>query len=127
MPCSPPRTSAAELSFDRLLEVAPGPGDINPVSAWPVAKEDVALIVAADVPAAEVEAALREGAGALLESIHLFVVYTGEQAGEGRKSLAYALRFRAPDRTLKDTDAASARDAAIAVAVTRFGAVPRIG
>ncbi len=123
----PPRTSAAELSFDRLLEVAPGPGDITPVSAWPVAKEDVALIVAADVPAAEVEAALREGAGELLESIHLFDVYTGEQAGEGRKSLAYALRFRAPDRTLKDTDAASARDAAIAVAVTRFGAVPRIG
>ncbi len=123
----PARTAAAELSFDRLLEVAPGPGSIAPVSAWPVAKEDVALIVPADLPAADVEAALREGAGGLLESIHLFDVYTGEQAGEGRKSLAYALRFRAPDRTLKDTDAATARDAAIAKAVERFGAIPRIG
>ncbi len=123
----PPRTAAAELSFDALLDVAPGPGDIAPVSSWPVAKEDVALIVGSEVPSAEVEAALREGAGELLESIHLFDVYAGEQAGEGRKSLAYALRFRAPDRTLKDTDAAAARDAAIAVAVQRFGALPRIG
>jgi phenylalanyl-tRNA synthetase beta chain len=122
----PPRTAAAELSFDSLLALAPGAGDVAPVSAWPIAKEDVALIVEGDIPAAAVEATLREGAGDLLESIHLFDVYTGEQAGEGRKSLAYALRFRAPDRTLKDAEAAAARDAAIALAVERFGAVPRI-
>jgi phenylalanyl-tRNA synthetase beta chain len=116
----------AELSFDALLRVAPGPADIAPISSWPVAKEDVALIVDEHTPAAGVEASLRAGAGALLESLHLFDVYTGEQAGEGRKSLAFALRFRAPDRTLKDTEAAAARDAAVAMAVRDWGAVPRI-
>jgi len=122
----PPRTAVAELSFDALLRVAPGPADIAPISSWPVAKEDVALIVDEHTPAAGVEASLRAGAGALLESLHLFDVYTGEQAGEGRKSLAFALRFRAPDRTLKDTEAAAARDAAVAMAVRDWGAVPRI-
>ena len=89
------------------------------ISGFPVAKEDVALIVDDDVPAAAVERALRAGAGPLLESIWLFDVYTGTQVGEGKKSLAYALRFRAPDRTLTDAEAAEARDAAVAVAAER--------
>jgi phenylalanyl-tRNA synthetase beta chain len=78
------------------------------------------------VPAAEVEAALRDGAGELLESIRLFDVYENEeQLGEGRKSLAYALRFRADDRTLTVDEASAARDAAVAVAGDRTGAVLR--
>ena len=84
----------------------------------------MALIVDRDVPAAEVESALAEGAGELLESISLFDVYSGDQVGEGRKSLAFALRFRS-DRTLTDAEAAAARQAAVAVAVERFGAVQR--
>ena len=77
------------------------------------------------VSVAEVERALREGAGELLESIRLFDVYTGDQVGAGRKSLAYALRFRAPDRTLREGEAATARDAAVALAAERTGAVQR--
>ena len=77
------------------------------------------------MPAADVEAALREGAGELLESIRLFDVYTGEQVGEGKKSLAFALRFRAPDRTLTEDETAAARDAAVALAAERTGAVQR--
>jgi phenylalanyl-tRNA synthetase beta chain len=61
----------------------------------------------------------------LLESLHLFDVYTGDQAGEGRKSLAYTLRFRAPDRTLTAEEANAARDAAVAEAARRTGAVLR--
>jgi phenylalanyl-tRNA synthetase beta chain len=95
------------------------------ISSFPVAKEDVALIVDVDVPAAAVERALRTGAGPLLESIWLFDVYTGPQVGDGKKSLAYALRFRAPDRTLTDAEAAEARDAAVAAAAERTGAVQR--
>jgi phenylalanyl-tRNA synthetase beta chain len=87
-----------------------------------VAKEDVALVVDAAVPAAEVEAALRDGAGDLLESLRLFDVYTGPQVGSGRKSLAFALRLRAPDRTLTAEEAAAARDAAVASAEARVGA-----
>ncbi|MFD7574906.1 phenylalanine--tRNA ligase subunit beta, partial [Streptomyces sp. NPDC059810] len=76
-------------------------------------------------PAAEVEAALTEGAGELLESIRLFDVYTGDQLGEGTKSLAYALKFRAEDRTLTVDEATAARDAAVALASERTGAVLR--
>ncbi|WP_334664919.1 hypothetical protein, partial [Streptomyces cyaneofuscatus] len=71
------------------------------------------------------ERALREGAGELLESLRLFDVFTGEQIGEGNKSLAYALRFRAPDRTLTVDEASAARDSAVALAAERTGAVLR--
>ena len=102
-------------------DVVPGPD----FSSYPVAKEDVALVVDEHVTAAAVEAALRDGAGALLESIRLFDVFTGEQIGAGKKSLAFALRFRAPDRTLTEAETSAARDAAVASAAERVGAVQR--
>ena len=121
----PARSAAAEIDLDVLLEraetVVPAPSFSN----YPAAKEDVALVVDAAVPAADVEAALREGAGDLLESIRLFDLYTGEQAGPGKKSLAFAMRFRAPDRTLTEHETAAARDAAVALAAERTGAVQR--
>ncbi|GAB3950586.1 phenylalanine--tRNA ligase subunit beta [Kribbella albertanoniae] len=123
----PARSSAVELDLEALITAGPESVTAVPFSSYPVAKEDVALIVAADVAAAEVEAALVEGAGELLESVRLFDLYTGEQIGEGKKSLAFALRFRAADRTLKDTEVAEARQAAVQVAVDRFGAVQRVG
>ena len=121
----PPRTVAAEVDLDRLMSLAPESRQAPTFSNYPVAKEDVALVVDASVTVAEVEAALREGAGALLESVRLFDVYTGDQVGEGKKSLAFALRFRAPDRTLVEGEAAAARDAAVARAADRCGAVQR--
>jgi phenylalanyl-tRNA synthetase beta chain len=123
----PPRSSAVELDLDALIAAGPASVAARPFSSYPVAKEDVALIVPAEVPAADVEAALVEGAGELLESIRLFDLYTGEQIDEGRKSLAFSLRFRAPDRTLTETEVAAARQAAVQVAVDRFGAVQRVG
>lgn len=122
----PERTAAVEIDLSALLAAAPARGKVAPISGYPVAKEDVALIVAADVPAATVESALRRGAGPLLEAVELFDVYTGPQVGEGRKSLAFALRFRAPDRTLTDAESGAARDAAVAVAVAEVGAEPRV-
>ncbi len=121
----PVRSAAVEIDLDALMrharDVTPGPD----FSTYPMAKEDVALVVRDTVPAAEVEAALREGAGDLLESIRLFDVYTGEQVGAGHKSLAFALRFRAPDRTLTEEETGAARDAAVALAAERTGAVQR--
>ena len=122
----PERTAAVEIDLSALLAAAPPRGSVAPISGYPVAKEDVALIVAVDVPAATVESALRRGAGPLLEAVELFDVYTGPQVGEGRKSLAFALRFRAPDRTLTDAESGAARDAAVAVAVQEVGAEPRV-
>jgi phenylalanyl-tRNA synthetase beta chain len=121
----PARTAAAEIDLDALVSAAPATGDIPVISGFPVAKEDVALIVDDEVPAAAVERALRAGAGPLLESIWLFDIYAGPQIGAGKKSLAYALRFRAPDRTLTDAEAAAARDTAVAAAAERTGAVQR--
>lgn len=117
----PPRTVAAELELGRLGAVD-APVTAPAVSTFPVATQDVALVVASDVPAARVEAALRAGAGELLESVRLFDVYEGAQVGEGRKSLAYALRFRAPDRTLTVEETTAARDAAVALAAELTGA-----
>ncbi|MDX6295312.1 MAG: phenylalanyl-tRNA synthetase beta chain [Kribbellaceae bacterium] len=123
----PARSGAVEVDLDALIAAGPASVAARPFSSYPVAKEDVALIVPAEVAAADVEAALVEGAGELLESVRLFDLYTGEQIGEGRKSLAFALRFRAPDRTLTETEVAAARQAAVQVAVDRFGAVQRVG
>ncbi len=121
----PPRTAVAEIDLDALLAHAVSITPAPAFSVYPVAKEDVALVVDDDVPAAAVAQSLREGAGELLESIRLFDLYTGEQIGQGKKSLAYSLRFRAPDRTLTDAEITGARDAAIALAVEEHGAVHR--
>ena len=121
----PARSAAAEIDLDVLLERAQAVVPAPSFSNYPAAKEDVALVVDASVPAADVEAALREGGGELLETVRLFDLYTGDQAGPGKKSLAFALRFRAPDRTLTEREAGAARDAAVALAAERTGAVQR--
>ena len=93
------------------------------VGTMPAALQDVALIVDATVSAAEVEGALRAGAGDLLESITLFDRY--DKLGEGKISLAFSLTFRAPDRTLTGAEVSAAREAAVAQAVKATGAVLR--
>ncbi|MDV5144492.1 phenylalanine--tRNA ligase subunit beta [Streptomyces sp. SBC-4] len=121
----PARSCAMEIDLDLLEKANEGPLKAPRISSFPVATQDVALVVATEVPAAEVETALREGAGELLEAIRLFDVYTGDQLDEGTKSLAYALKFRATDRTLTVDEATAARDAAVALASERTGAVLR--
>ena len=121
----PARTVALELDLDALMaaahDVAPAPD----VRTQPVAKEDIALVVAESVAAADVADAVRTGAGDLCEEVRLFDVYVGPQVPEGHRSLAFALRFRAPDRTLSAEEIAAAREAGIAEAARRHGAVLR--
>jgi phenylalanyl-tRNA synthetase beta chain len=128
----PARACAAEIDMSVVETAAAALTPVQaaaPVSAFPFAAQDVALLVPVAVPAQEVADALVAGArgasGSLLEDIRLFDVYTGEQAGPGRKSLAYTLRFRAEDRTLTAEEASAARDAAVAEAGRRTGAVLR--
>jgi phenylalanyl-tRNA synthetase beta chain len=127
----PPRTCAMEIDLTLLEDMA---GDLliqaPGLSAFPMATQDVALVVNSSVPAADVAQALRDGimasdSASLLEEIRLFDVYTGEQVGAGRKSLAYTIRLRAPDRTLTAREATAARDAAVEEAARRTGAVLR--
>jgi phenylalanyl-tRNA synthetase beta chain len=121
----PARSAVAEIDLDLLMSLAPAVTPGPAFSTMPLAKEDVALLVDETITVAAVEAALREGAGELLESVRLFDVYTGEQLGEGKKSLAFALRFRAPDRTLTEAETSTARAAAVARAAELTGAVQR--
>jgi phenylalanyl-tRNA synthetase beta chain len=116
----PKGTCAMELNLDAipLVEALPAPR----VSPFPAVFQDVSLVVSAHVSAQAVADAVHEGAGELLEDIQLFDVFTGPQIGENRKSLTFALRFRAPDRTLTEDDASAARDAAVRRAAEAVGA-----
>lgn len=121
----PPRTCAMELNLDALVPQAETPVAGPHVSAFPVAAVDVALVVSREVPAADVESALVAGAGPLLESVRLFDVYEGDRIEAGSKSLAFSLRLRAADRTLKAEEVAAVRDAAVASAARHTDAVLR--
>ncbi|NKX49579.1 phenylalanine--tRNA ligase subunit beta, partial [Arthrobacter deserti] len=121
----PARTVALELDADALFEAAADVVVARHISTYPLATQDVALVVDASTAAGDVLETLREGAGELLEDIALFDVYTGPGIGEGRKSLAFGLRSRANDRTLTAEEASGARAAAVALAAERFGAVQR--
>ncbi len=122
---APARTVAVELDLDALFEAAADVIVAKPIPTYPVATQDVALVVDAGVPASELLEVLREGAGDLLEDVSLFDVYSGTGIEDGRKSLAFSMRFRAPDRTLTADEASASREAAVALAAERLGAVQR--
>jgi phenylalanyl-tRNA synthetase beta chain len=121
----PARSVALEINADALFAAAADVIVARHISTFPVATQDVALVVPQDIPADDVLAALREGAGELLEDVALFDVYAGKGIEEGKKSLAFGLRFRANDRTLTADEASAARESAVALAAERFGAVQR--
>lgn len=119
----PARACAFELDLDLITSAAADRVRRGPdFSSMPVAKEDLAFVVDENVKAADVTDVITEAAGALLESVRLFDVYQGQQLGEGQKSLAFALRLRADDRTLSVDELASVRAAVIDAVVTQFAA-----
>jgi phenylalanyl-tRNA synthetase beta chain len=101
--------AAFEIDVDALAELVSTAPGYRPVSTFPAVIQDIAVVVDEDVPAIDVERAVRIGGGDLLERLRLFDVYRGEQVGEGSKSLALRLEFRAPDRTLTDEEVAEVR------------------
>jgi phenylalanyl-tRNA synthetase beta chain len=103
--------AAFEIDFDLLVETMPETRQYVPLSPFPAVNQDIAVVVDDDVLAADVEHAVAEGGGDLLERVTLFDEYRGEQLGEGKKSLALRLVFRAPDRTLTDEEVAERRAA----------------
>ncbi len=96
------RVAAAELDLDALLAQVPVAWFVEPISPYPAALQDLAVIVDEGVPAAEVQSLIAKSGGFLLKDVRLFDVYRGEPVPEGRKSLAFALTFQAPDKTLRD-------------------------
>ncbi|MFG6474766.1 phenylalanine--tRNA ligase subunit beta [Microbacterium sp. P06] len=121
----PGRVVVAELDLDLLLTLGGDRVVAASLSGFPAATQDVSLVLPESVPAGAVRAALAEGAGELLESLRLVDDYRGAGLPESSKSLTFALRFRAPDRTLTASEASEARLAGVAVAAERFGATLR--
>ncbi|KRE26323.1 phenylalanine--tRNA ligase subunit beta [Agromyces sp. Soil535] len=121
-----PRVVAvAELDLDAVIDLAEPGVEAGAIGAYPAATQDLSLVVAADVPAATVAAAVRDGAGELLEHLHLVDDYRGPGVPDGSKSLTFALRFRADDRTLTAAEASGAKLAGAGVAAERTGAAIR--
>jgi phenylalanyl-tRNA synthetase beta chain len=118
----PGRIAAVELDVDALIAAAPAVIDFAPISAMPAATQDVSLVVDEQVPAGDVRDAVVAGAGELLEAIELVDDYRGAGLPERAKSLTFALRFRAADRTLTAAEATKAKQAGVAVATERTGA-----
>ncbi len=116
-------TEASLFEID-LDELDPGEATrlYRDVITYPAVRQDIAVIVGADVPAASLLRAIREAGGDLLTSAEVFDVYRGPQVGEGRQSIAVHLAFQAPDRTLTDADADAARSRIVGALAERFGA-----
>jgi phenylalanyl-tRNA synthetase beta chain len=118
-----PRTVGVfEINLDELFALAPQSVVASPIGTLPAATQDLSLVVSQEIPAAEVLAAVQEGSGELLEEISLTDDYRGANIPAGTKSLTFALRFRAMDRTLTQAEATEARDAGVELARQRFSA-----
>ncbi len=104
--------AAFELDVDALAVIAAeAEAGFRDVTSYPAVLQDIAVVVPEDVPASRVQQAVADGGGELLRSARVFDLFHGEQLGEGHKSLALRLEFRAPDRTLTDDEVAGHRSA----------------
>lgn len=119
-----PRSVVAELDVDALIGLV-RPRQYQAISRYPASVQDLAVVVNADVPAQQVTTIIQRGAGDLLEALTLFDVYTGAQVGAGKRSLAYRLTFRAPDRTLNDEALAKVRTKIVRLLEREIGATIR--
>ncbi len=107
--------AAFELDADLLAELTEGVlATYEDVTSFPAVLQDLAVVVPSEVPAAVVEATVAEAGGVLLASTGVFDVYEGEQVGEGKRSLALRLEFRAVDRTLTEDEVVERRKAIVA-------------
>jgi len=105
-----PRTAFFVVDLGKLAAIAPEVPRFEPFGAFPELRQDIAVVLGDDVPAAEAIAAVRAAGGETLGAAEVFDVYEGEQVGEGRRSLAIALSFRSLEGTLTDEDVAPVRD-----------------
>jgi phenylalanyl-tRNA synthetase beta chain len=121
----PAVVAVAEIDLSVILDNADRELTVHPIGTMPAATQDLSLVVGAAVSAAELKASVIAGAGALLEGIELVDDYRGAGVLPGQKSLTFALRFRAPDRTLTAAEASDARLAGVAAATLAFGATLR--
>ncbi len=114
--------AAFELDLERLYAGAADVSVYREVSQYPPVRQDIAVVVEAAVPAADLFAAAREAAGEELRDIKFLSDYREPPIPEGRKSIAFRVEFQSPERTLTDEDAAGHRSRILAVLAERFSA-----
>jgi phenylalanyl-tRNA synthetase beta chain len=114
--------AAFELHLDELLRASRDPVTYEDVITYPAVRQDLAFAVPEDVVAGDLVAAAHEAAGPELREMRVFDVYRGDQVGEGRKSLAFAVSFQSAERTLSDEDAGALREKIVEALEERFGA-----
>ena len=119
------RVAWLEVDLGALLEADRGLAPYQAPSRYPSSDIDLAFTVPDEVSADEVAATIAQAGGELLASVALFDVFRSEQLGEGRRSLAYTLRFEAADRTLNDAEVAQARQSCIEAVTTTHTATLR--
>ncbi|MBN2852365.1 MAG: phenylalanine--tRNA ligase subunit beta [Clostridia bacterium] len=122
---TPKRVIVGEISIDILVELADMKKNYKSLPKYPEMDRDLALVVDEEILAFELETAIRENGGKLLEKISLFDVYRSEQLGDNKKSMAYSLTFRADDRTLTDEEVNNALNKILKKLKERFNAVLR--
>jgi phenylalanyl-tRNA synthetase beta chain len=116
---------ALELDLETLFAEAREPVTYEDVISYPAVRQDLAFVVPEEVEAGQLVDAAREAAGPELREVEIFDVYRGEQACEGKKSIAFSVAFQSPERTLSDEDAAALRQKIADALAERFGAVLR--
>jgi phenylalanyl-tRNA synthetase beta chain len=116
---------ALELDLESLFAELREPVTYEDVITYPAVRQDLAFVVPEEVEAGELVDAARDAAGPELREVEIFDVYRGEQAGEGKKSIAFSVAFQSPERTLSDEDAATLRQKIANALAERFGAVLR--
>ncbi len=121
----PRQVAVLEIDLDKLFAVAPAQVSAQSISSYPAATQDLSLVVSQEVPADDLLDTVRNASGELLEAITLVDDYRGSNIPAGMKSITFALRFRATDRTLTQAEASEARDNAVAAAHAAFGATIR--
>lgn len=109
----------ALLAASRLVPQA------SPLSRFPSVLRDLAVVVPAEMPAEKVQAVILEVGQPLVDQVRVFDVYEGKQVGEGKKNLAFALRYRSPERTLTDAEVVEAHTKIVAEVTQRLGGALR--
>jgi phenylalanyl-tRNA synthetase beta chain len=115
------------IDFDRCVKLDREPSRYRELSRFPAVKRDIALIVSDGVAHADLEACIRSAGGGLVSRVELFDLYQGDPIPAGKKSLAYALSFQSPERSLVSDEVDRLVDSIVSALGDGFGAVLRDG
>jgi phenylalanyl-tRNA synthetase beta chain len=116
------RTYLLEMDLERLFAQVPEIATYTSIPRYPPAERDLAIVVGADVTADGIAEEIRASGGALIQNVRLFDLYTGEGIPEGKKSLAFALTYQSPERTLTSQEIERGQSAILEALRAKFGA-----